>query len=327
MKTYYIGWWNLENLFDVEDSEDRPDYLKSRLRSELKGWNAGVLDKKLNNLASVIMQMNNGKGPDILGVCEVENRPVMEKLVEKLLPLNRNYETAHHDTSDNRGIDIAFIYDGDLFELEGQFHYEVLKRSATRDLFQVNMRTVKGREFILIGNHWPARSSGVYETEPYRIIAAETLSYWLERIFEIRGKNIPVFVMGDFNDECFSRSLTDYALSTNSVVKVRYSNIPRLYNVMWPIHGTAVGSYYYDNFPLAIDQFLISKGGILKSSPIQIGEFSDGSMAKVEKFPEMISSGRYPDPIRFGRPSSKSTYHPDTGFSDHYPISMIIKEK
>ena len=27
-----------------------------------------------------------------------------------------------------------------------------------------------------IGNHWPSRSAGQYESEPYRIIAGETLA-------------------------------------------------------------------------------------------------------------------------------------------------------
>ena len=327
MKNYYISLWNLENLFDVEDSPLRPGYLQSRLNSELKGWNAGVLDKKLIQLSSIIRKMNGGLGPDILGVCEIENEPVLDKLVEKLSPLNRNYGVAHHDTSDNRGIDIAFIYDSDLFTAEDQFHYEVLKRSATRDLFQVNMRTAKGREFILIGNHWPARSVGVYETEPYRIIAAETLSYWMERIFEIRGNKIPVYIMGDFNDECFNRSMTGYALSTSSEVKVRYSIIPRLYNMMWKTYADKTGSYYYNNFPLTLDQFLVSKGGILKSSKLRPGQFPNGEKIRIEMYPEMVSGGRYPNPIRFGRPSTKSSYNPDTGYSDHYPISMIMSEK
>lgn len=325
MKKYYLSWWNVENLFDVEDSPERPDYLQSRLRSELKGWDEDVLDKKLNQLASVIVQLNGGLGPDILGVCELENKPVLEKLVAKCSSLNRNYQVAHHDTSDNRGIDIAFMYDEALFDFEGQFHYEVLKRSATRDLFQVNLRTREGNPLIVIGNHWPARSGGVYETEPYRILAAETLSYWLERIFEIRGDQIPVVVMGDFNDECFNRSLTDYALSTRSPVRTRNAKNPRLYNLMWPVNGSGTGTFYFNNFPNVLDQFLVTRGLLLNGSPIRLSEFSDGASVKVIKFPELVSGGQYPDPIRFGRPAS-STYNPDTGYSDHYPVSLILAE-
>ncbi len=77
MKNYYISWWNLENLFNVEDSEQRPDYLQGRLRSELKGWNEEVLDKKLNQLASIIKKINGNTGPDILGVCKLEKFPEM----------------------------------------------------------------------------------------------------------------------------------------------------------------------------------------------------------------------------------------------------------
>lgn len=326
MKNHYIAWWNLENLFDVEDAEERPDYLQSRLRSELAGWNDEVLDKKLNQLSSIIKKMNAGLGPDILGVCEVENKTVLNKLLVKLTALNRNYAVAHHDMSDNRGIDIAFIYDSDLFTFEGQFHYEVLKRSATRDIFQVNLKTSQGNDLIVIGNHWPARSAGTHESEPYRIIAAETLGYWLERIFQIRGNNIPVIVMGDFNDECWNRSLTDYANSTNSSTRVRNARIPRLYNLMWPTAGEALGTFYFNNFPLLIDQMLVTRGLLLNNSPIKLSAFADGRSVRIEKFPEMVSGGQYPDPIRFGRPSAR-IYNPDTGFSDHYPVAMVVAEK
>ena len=54
MKNYYITWWNVENLFEVEDSAQRPDYLQNRLKSELKGWNSDVLEKELNQLSKRI---------------------------------------------------------------------------------------------------------------------------------------------------------------------------------------------------------------------------------------------------------------------------------
>lgn len=326
MKTYHITWWNLENLFDTENSQDRPDYLQSRLRSELEGWDRPVLNMKLSQLASIITRLNGGAGPDILGVCEVENKSVLEELVQRLAPLNRNYGIAHHDMRDHRGIDIAFIYDEDLFTFERYFSYEVLKRSSTRDIFQVNLETAAGRGLIVIGNHWPSRSGGQYESEPYRIIAAETLSYWIQRIFEIRGTDIPVLVMGDFNDECFNRSLTDYALSTISIQKVKNSRSPRLYNLMGPVIGSGIGTHYYNNFPNVLDQFLASRSLLLQNAPIRLKAFDDGSRARIEMFPEMVSGGDYPDPVRFGRPSS-GEYNPDTGFSDHYPISTRLVEK
>lgn len=322
---YYLTWWNVENLFDTHDSNDRPEWLQSALNSELKGWTNDVLQQKINNLSLIIRQLNNGTGPDILGVCEVENKPVLERLVESLAPLNRNYKIVHHDTSDNRGIDVAFLYDANKFGFIQQFSYTVLKRSATRDLFQASFTTLKGHELIVIGNHWPARSAGVYESEPYRIIAAETLSYWMERIMEIKGNDISVVLMGDFNDEPFNRSITDYALGSNNITKVKYSRSPRLFNLMWPFLGQGLGTFYYDNFPFVFDQFMVSKEMIQTTGKPRVATNSDGSFkAYIECPDEMVTGGSYPTAKSFGRPS-RSGFDPK-GYSDHFPVSVVVEE-
>nr|NQU91546.1 endonuclease/exonuclease/phosphatase [Bacteroidota bacterium] len=301
---FYISWWNLENLFDVFDSTNRPPWLQGSLKGELKGWTTDILQQKIVNLSLIIRRMNNGLGPDILGVCELESKPVLEKLVASLNSLNRNYGIVHHDTSDHRGIDVAYIYDRDLFTFEQQFSHTILKRTATRDLFQANFKTSKGNDLILIGNHWPARSAGVYESEPYRIIAAETLSYWMKRIIEIKGNDTAVLLMGDFNDEPFNRSITDYSLGTNSLSKVAYSRSPRLFNLMWPFLGKGLGTFYFNNFPYVFDQFLASKEMIQSSGKPRLAKDNNGDfVVKIEASPEMTSTGRYPVPVRFGRPS------------------------
>ncbi len=325
MKTkYYIAWWNLENLFDVYNSIHREGWLQQRLKNELKGWTNSVLQRKVDNLCSIIKKMNDNQGPDLLGVCEVENKPVLERLAEGLSGIGRDYGIVHHDTSDMRGVDVAFIYDKNKFDFETSFSHIILKRTATRDLFQANFKTKTGRPLIVIGNHWPARSAGVYASAPYRILAAETLSYWMQRIFEIRGNDIPVLVMGDFNDEPFSRSLTDYALSSNARTNVIYARIPRLFNLMWPMFGDATGTFFFDNYPFMFDQFMVTKEMVKATGKFKVAKTSIGNyQVKVEMFDEMISGGRYPNPIAYGRPSQKSSYNPD-GFSDHYPISMVI---
>lgn len=71
-----------------------------------------MLEAKLGQLSKVIRSMNNNHGPDILGICEIENRHVLELLAAKLLnDGRRNYSIAHSDAGDNRGIDVAFLYD------------------------------------------------------------------------------------------------------------------------------------------------------------------------------------------------------------------------
>lgn len=275
--------------------------------------------------------MNRNNGPDILGICEVENRWVIKKLVESLkhLPQHR-YGIVHANTKDNRGIDVVFIYDTKKFEIEKNqsnekliFSHFIVKRKATRDILQVNFKT-KGSDsrLVLIGNHWPSRSGGQYESEPYRMTAGETLSYFHQRILdenrtEEEGKTA-ILVMGDFNDEPFNRSVTDYSLATTSILKVKLSkDAPRLYNLMWFIMAKGIGTFYFSNFPNLLDQFMVSKGIV------------EGTKFKVKTvdrviFPEMVK-GKYKYPIKFGRPSDKSLN--EKGYSDHLPISLILEER
>ncbi|GAB4001199.1 hypothetical protein GCM10029992_35950 [Glycomyces albus] len=145
---YFVAWWNVENLFDEEHSPRRSEKLQRALGRSVEGWTPALRDRKVAQLASVIAQMDDGAGPDLLGVCEVENELVMGLLadaVRGLLP-GRDYRVAHADTVDKRGIDVAFIYDAGLLTVpEGQvFQHVVMRRTGTRELLQVNFRTRRG---------------------------------------------------------------------------------------------------------------------------------------------------------------------------------------
>ena len=318
MLDHYIARWNVENLFDHATAA-RPQYLRDRLRSELAGWTAAVRDTKIAQIASIITQMNNQNGPDILGVCEIENANVMTLLAQAMARPGRNYSVVHHDMSDNRGIDIGYIYDANLYTpdpINPWFSHEVLKRSATRDIFQANFDTAQGHRLILIGNHWPSRLGA----SEYRVIAGETLSYWLERIVEIVGGEPSVLVMGDFNDEPFDVSLADFALSSRTTRRVLNGRNPYLFNLMWSLMGQGNPSYVYDNQPNMLDQFLVTKGMLRQSPPIRVLRNS----VEVIRMPGM-TAGQYNRPRRFDRPSKPSTYDA-TGYSDHLPIAVALRE-
>lgn len=318
MVDYYIAFWNVENLFDAVDYPHRTDKLQRTLAGELTGWTASIRNRKIHQLASIIQQMNEGNGPDILGVCEVENDHVLDLLVNQLHIPHRNYNIVHHDMSDNRGIDVAFIYDQNHFNAEDWFSHFIVKRTATRDLFQVNFRTHYNNLLVIIGNHWPSRSGGQYESEAYRIIAGETLAYFHKRIREVHDNNIAVMAMGDFNDEPFNRSIVKYALGEKTRTKVTRARSPKFLNLMWPSLGNGIGTHYYDNNPNILDQFLVSKGLLTGRSNFSLRQ----DTAEILRFPEMINTGTYPVPIRFGRGNSLNR----DGFSDHFPIGVQIRE-
>ncbi len=320
---YYAAWWNVENLFDLENSGERTEKLQRTLANELRGWDDTLLTKKVDQLATIVNKMNEEKGPDLLGICEVENRNVLDRLKEKIDSVGRrNYDVIHADTQDERGIDVAFLYDKTKFEVEPDkvFFHTIVKRVATREIVQVNFKSkATGNRLVLVGNHWPSRMGGQLESEPFRLIAGETLAYFNQRIQEVHGKETSIIIMGDFNDEPFNRSIIEHALGTPDKDKVMGAKTaPRLYNLMWSFAVKARGTFYFDGFNL-LDQIMVSKG-MLNSE----GKFGiDPNSPQILDFEELKKNGK---PRKFGRPSDSQGVD-EQGYSDHYPIAVKIVEE
>lgn len=322
--TYYVAWWNLENLFDEEHSPRRSEKLQRSIGADLAGWTQARLDRKVDQLASVVAQMNGGAGPDLLGVCEVENRFVLELLAAVLegpVPA-RNYGIVHADTEDARGIDVAFLYDKDLFEVpaDAVFFHVVMRRNATRELVQVNFQTHRGRTWPVFGNHWPSRSGGQFESAGYRQIAGETLGYFHQRVLEVHGADTPALAMGDFNDEPFDPSLVVHALSTRQRQRVVEADTPSLWNLTWSVIGDPPdGTFYFNNEPNVLDQFMVNKNMATPNSVIR----AEADSVEILRFPGTFSTGKYPRPKPFGGMGKPVD---ENGFSDHFPIGMQVVE-
>jgi len=96
-----------------------------------------------------------------------------------------------------------------------------MKREATRDIVKVNFKTKPfHNRLVLIGNHWPSRGGGQYESEPYRIIAGETLSYFHQRILEENNKE---------EKACLSSYLSSIILEISLAIKPSFTSTrPRL---------------------------------------------------------------------------------------------------
>src|SRR3712207_6554043 len=113
--------------------------------------------------------MNDGKGPDVLGLCEIENRKVLELLVDKLSALGRKYEIVHKDSPSERGIDCAILFDSGVFSLSGsKFHH--VDADNTRDIVEAHLRRDQ-QELYVFMNHWPSRR----HEPPFRNKAAGVL--------------------------------------------------------------------------------------------------------------------------------------------------------
>jgi len=325
MKTIHAAWYNLENLFDHKDAA-RPPELHSRVKGDLGQWTTAVRNKKISQLTHVIKAMFNDAGPDLLGVCEVESDAVLGLLaaeMNKQLP-GRDYKVVGHASPDARGIDVSFIIDKKQLTASDTGHQVVIKRTATRDLFWVKLRVkATGAYFTVVGNHWPSRTAGQYESQPFRILAAETASYTLSKLVSPGptgyGKDHPVLFMGDFNDEPFNRSILEYLRSSRDEERVRRATSPVLYNLMWPLLAqTDPGTYFYGSDWNMLDQFLVTKHMLQNTSKVQVDKSS------VAIFRPDFAQNKNGSPHRFGLKPKKID---QTGFSDHYPLTVVLQAK
>ena len=340
-RDYFAAFWNLENLFAPEGFPGREEWIARRMANDLSGWTEALFARKLDQLCTIIAQMNEGAGPDLLGVCEVENRHVLEQLAERLIARlpDRRYELVHADAArDRRGIDTAFVFDANLFTADPDtvFFHWVMRRTGTRDITQATFTTESGNALIAHANHWPSRSGGAYDSRGFRMTAGETLGYWHQRIWEEKGNDAAVLAMGDFNDDPFDASVTVHARATRErgdVVRARTA--ARFYNLSWKYlrqqavdrHGKSRwldGTLYYRGNANVFDQIFASRGLLLADSPLGVLE----DTARVEAYPEMVDHRVSPAPLRFGLPKGDADANVDRdGFSDHYPVSVRLHER
>lgn len=315
-----FAWWNLENLFDHRLAAGRPPELRRRLAGELDGWTAAVRDRKIRQLASIIEQMFDGAGPDILGVCEVESERVLRRLADRVSITGRDYQVSTHDSEDARGIDVSFVFDANVLGVTATDHQVVVKRTATRDIFWAEFQENDGpqQSFHVVADHWPSRSGGQYASEPFRMLTGETVSSILDELMQENGDELPALVVGDFNDEPFNRSMREYLLGTRDRNRVTRARTPRVMNLMWPLMaGANPGTFRFGSDWYMLDQILATKGMLLDRSPVTVRP----DTVEIFRPAEMLgSAGR---PRRFGRPSNDSL--DEDGFSDHFPITVIVE--
>ena len=126
-----IMTFNVENLFDNIDDPGKDDkaYLAigNKQGDEHKAacaevevpfwreqclnwdWSDAIVARKLNAVANVILQLEDGRGPDILALQEVENIGILERLRNEYL-VDAGYRPAILiEGQDERGIDVAFL--------------------------------------------------------------------------------------------------------------------------------------------------------------------------------------------------------------------------
>ena len=108
----FTVFYNVENLFDTINNPNTSD--DEFLPNSEKKWNSSKYFHKINQLARVLSSVakdkNSNNMPDIIGLCEVENKQVINDLLKTPTFSNHNYKIIHQDSPDSRGIDCALLY-------------------------------------------------------------------------------------------------------------------------------------------------------------------------------------------------------------------------
>lgn len=306
-----IAFYNLENLFDTIDD---PDTFDDDFTPEgRKKWNEKRYHRKLKKLSSVISQIGKEKAnnaPIIVGVAEIENLKVLTDLINTKDLKEYHYGIAHYDSSDERGIDVALLYQKKHFELIDSEAIPLLlfneegERNYTRDILIVKGK-LKEELIYFIVNHWPSRRKGTKETEYKRVKAAKTVHEVIEKI-RIENNEAKIIIMGDFNDNPNSSSIKNYLVSDE------------FYNPFESIYDKGRGTATHNDDWYLFDQIIFSKNFFNENNGLV---FRQAEIFE-EYFLKSWKGKRKGSPFR----TYIGKWH-QGGFSDHFPVYIILEKK
>jgi hypothetical protein len=323
-KVNTIAFYNLENLFDTEN--DPLTYDDDRTPDGKDHWTEEIYQDKLKNMAKVMAEIGaevSGSAPTIIGVCETENRKVLEDLVNQETLVEQDYGIIQFDSPDRRGIDVALLYKKKLFTPTDYKAKELLiyddndksKRVFTRDQLVVS-GMLDGEKIHLIVNHWPSRSGGEKRSRSKRIKAAKLNRQIIDSIFS-DDPYAKIITMGDFNDDPANPSVKDHL---NAKRKANNLDIKELYNPMEDLAKQGYGSLAYRDSWNLFDQIIISTE-LTKKDFSSYRFYQAGIYNKTYL---VNAHGRYKGyPYRSFASGSYTG-----GYSDHFPVYIyLVKEK
>lgn len=219
-RKYVAVSYNCENLFDTKHDTLKQD--SAFLPESMRRWTTGRYWKKLNDVGRVILQCGGEKEdwrlPDIVGLVEVENDSVLTALTRRSMIRNAHYNYVMTTSPDQRGIDVALLYNPYRLRLVASEEIEIPKkknRRRTRNILHATLLTEEADTLHVFVVHAPSRAGGIQQTEGYRMEVAEKLTMKTDSIGKASAA-ANILVMGDFNDYSTDRaikSIVDAGLS------------------------------------------------------------------------------------------------------------------
>lgn len=314
-----ILFYNAENFYDPYD-----DTLKMDDEFTPKGakhWTYSKFRAKLNNLARVILAAGQPDPPGLVGLCEIENRYVLNRIIYDS-PLKKfGYRIIHHESPDLRGVDVAFLYRPGIFRVTGwnsfRIRFEFDTASQTREILYIR-GVLFGEDTIhLFINHWPSRMGDYTTSVRKRDFVASILKSKTDSVMR-NNPGAMIVITGDFNDEPDNSSMLEILRTKTVNLRVKDDE---LFNLMYPmLNKQGCGTIKYQGRWSVFDQFIVS-GALLSCTKGVFSRWEDAhifqGMMVLEKDDRYL--GYKPN-----RTFTGPRYH--GGFSDHLPVYLDIHQ-
>ena len=310
---FRIGFYNVENLFDLVDDPDTRDeaftpegenrYTFNRYRAKMLG------------LARTILAMGVWEPLEIVGLCEVENKWVLEGFTKHSPLKNAGYEIIHEDSPDRRGIDVACIYRPEKFNLILYKYYEVNfpfdPDRKTRDILYVKGILPNDDTLHVFFNHFPSRWGGQFASEPGRAYVAGMIRQKVDSLNALYNDPF-IVITGDFNDEPDDISIKDVLNAKLNPADAKEND---LVNLMAPVKYK-FGTHFFAGEWGVLDQFIVSngllQGGSTYTKPTSAGIFDAPWLLTKNAAGQDVVFRTYQGPAYKG------------GYSDHLPIFLDL---
>ena len=320
---YGVGFYNLENLFDTCHDEGKNDY--QYLPDGTNKWTGLKYTHKLRNMARVLSEMGTdvlkNVGCAAIGVSEVENAKCLTDLCNQEPLKARNFQFAHIEGPDQRGVDCALLYNPRLFAVRDvklvPYIYKLPEDSlkATRGFLTVS-GTMAGEHVTIVVNHLPSRYASSY----YREEGGAQLRELKDSLLR-DDPQVKILIMGDMNDDPHDRSM---AVSLGAKRKIKDVEDGGLYNPWWDVLASGTGTLQYQGAWNLFDQIILS------SSLLDRDESKDYATLKLYKHQIFRRDYLFQKDGKY-KGNTLRTHAGGAwldGYSDHLPtVVYLIKEQ
>jgi len=301
--------WNVENFFD-----DHFDHRSQAGDKEYDAWfaeNPTILQEKLAHITEAMLKLNEGRGPDILGIVEVESLRAAELLKDALNakiqdPAFQYKHVLMKEVSGGRHIAPAIItrlgVRGDRTRLHGR-QQRILEAHLVVD----------NKELVIFESHWTSRlrPTGEHGREDYA-----NKIYGEFHAMHKSNPRVDVLIAGDFNDTPEDISVTKHLHATGDIEAVRRDGPePLLFDLFAGKDPASFGTHYFHKW-LIFDQIVVSPG-MLDNENWSCDVDSARTVNTLYR-----PGDRLKRPWRFG---SENDHFPQRGYSDHFPVTVRLR--